>query len=136
MTFPQLPNLHHVGIVQPDIKAAEQFMSLFEYEEDYRGYVEPFECWCIFLKAAQNSPPLELVVPTGGSLARFNKGAGGIHHYALITEDIVKLQQEFSERGISMTHPEPVQGAGNFLCNFVSPIATRGIMVEYVQLLA
>ncbi|MDB5423138.1 MAG: hypothetical protein JWQ29_554, partial [Phenylobacterium sp.] len=30
---------------------------------------------------------------------------------------------------------EHVKGAGNFLCNFLSPIYTRGLTVEYVQML-
>ena len=78
-------------------------MALFGHEEEYRGEVPEFECWCLFMKAAQGQPTVELVVPTGGSLARFNRGAGGLHH------------------------------SGNFLCNFLSPIATRGVLVEYVQ---
>jgi hypothetical protein len=28
-----------------------------------------------------------------------------------------------------------VKGAGNFLCNFLSPVYTRGITIEFVQLL-
>ncbi len=30
---------------------------------------------------------------------------------------------------------EHVKGAGNFLCNFLSPVYTRGITIEFVQLL-
>ena len=134
-TLSVLPNLHHVGIVQPDMEAADEFIKLFGYEEDYRGFVESFQCWCIFLKAPAGASAIELVVLVGGPLARFNKGAGGLHHYALVTEDIVELQKQFEARGIKMTESQPVKGAGNFLCNFVHPISTRGIVIEYVQLL-
>ena len=127
--------LHHVGIVQPDMEAATAYMDLLGHEEDYRGYVEPFECWCIFCKAPPGQPAVELVVPTGGSLARFNRGAGGLHHYAYVTPDIVALQEELAARDVMMLQPEPVKGAGNFLCNFLSPVATRGIVVEYIQVL-
>jgi catechol 2,3-dioxygenase-like lactoylglutathione lyase family enzyme len=125
--------LHHVGIVQPDMAAAETFMEIFGHAEDYRGYVEAFECWCIFCTAPAGSAAVELVVPTGGSLARFNRGAGGLHHYAFETPDIRVLQDDFAKRDVTMLLPEPVKGAGNFLCNFINPIATRGILVEYVQ---
>ena len=128
--------LHHVGIVQPDMAAAEAFMTLFDHTEDYRGYVEAFECWCIFCAAPEDGVAIELVVPTGGSLARFNRGAGGLHHYAFETEDIHALQCNLAERDVPMLLSEPVKGAGNFLCNFISPVATRGVLVEYVQLLA
>jgi len=127
--------LHHVGIVQPDMESAEAYMALFGHEEEYRGYVDAFECWCIFCKAPENGCAVELVVPTGGSLARFNRGAGGLHHYAYLTPDIRALQKELETRDIPMLQPEPIKGAGDFLCNFVSPIPTRGIVVEYIELL-
>lgn len=130
------PKIHHVGIVQPDMQAAEDYMRLFNHEEDYRGFVEPFQCWCIFLKAPTGEAAVELVIPEGGPLAKFNKGAGGLHHYALLTDDIKALQIEFANRDVRMIEDEPVKGAGDFLCNFLSPAATRGPIVEYIQLLS
>lgn len=127
--------LHHVGIVQPDMVAAESYMTLFNHVEDYRGYVEAFQCWCIFCIAPSGGPAVELVVPTGGSLARFNKGAGGLHHYAFETPDIRALQHTFAARDVTMLHADPVKGAGHFLCNFINPVATRGVLVEYIQIL-
>jgi methylmalonyl-CoA/ethylmalonyl-CoA epimerase len=32
-----------------------------------------------------------------------------------------------------MIEPAAIKGAGNFLCNFISPVATRGIQIELVQ---
>lgn len=130
-----MPVLHHVGIVQPSIAAAEAYMELFGHEEDYRGEVPEFECWCLFCKAPAGQPAVELVVPTGGPLARFNHGVGGLHHYALLTADIRALQAELAARDIPMLRPEPVRGAGPFLCNFIGPVATRGVIVEYVELI-
>lgn len=130
------PRLHHVGVVQPDWDAARAFMELFGHVEDFRGYVPEFECWCLFCVALPDQPAVELVVPTGGSVARFNRGTGGLHHYAFETPDLRALQQDLAARDIAMTWPEPVKGAGDFLCNFLSPIATRGVIVEYVQILA
>lgn len=124
--------LHHVGIVQPEMAAAEAYMEVFGYTEEYRGYVPQFECWCLFLTSDAETT-IELVVPTGGSLARFNRGAGGLHHFAYETPDLVALQADFAARGMAMLQAHPVKGAGNFLCNFLSPIVTRGVLVEYVQ---
>ena len=127
--------LHHVGVVQPDMAAAETFMTLFAHTEDYRGYVEEFECWCIFCVPPPGGTAIELVVPTGGSLAQFNRGAGGLHHYAFETSDIHTLTHDLAARDMPMLREVPVKGAGDFLCNFVNPVATRGVLVEYVQLL-
>jgi methylmalonyl-CoA/ethylmalonyl-CoA epimerase len=131
--LPAAPKLHHVGVIQPDMEAAAHYMALFGHEEDYRGFVEVFSCWCIFLKAPVGNAAVELVVPEGGPLAKFNRGAGGLHHYAFETPDIVALQAELAARDMRMLEPDPVKGAGNFLCNFVHPVSTRGVIVEYVQ---
>lgn len=133
--LPAAPKLHHVGVIQPDMQAAADYMAIFNHEEDYRGYVAPFECWCIFLKAPSGGTAVELVVPTGGPLAKFNRGAGGLHHYAFETENIVALQAALAKKDVRMLEPSPVKGAGNFLCNFVHPVSTRGVIVEYIQML-
>lgn len=129
------PALHHVGIVKPDFAQAEAFISQFGHEEDYRGFVEPFSCWCIFLKAPAGGTAIELVVPEGGPLAEFNPGMGGLHHYAYLTPDIAATQRDLADKGVQMLQTEAVRGAGNFLCNFVHPFSTRGVIVEYIQLL-
>lgn len=129
------PRIHHVGIIKPDRRSAEDYIALFEHEEDYRGYVEPFQCWCIFLKAPPGEAAIELIVPDGGPLAKFNKGMGGLHHYALLTDDIAALQKQLAAKDVQMLEPKAVKGAGNFLCNFIHPMATRGVIVEYIQLL-
>lgn len=131
--FPRAPKIHHVGIVQPDLEAAAAYMALFGHEEDYRGWVDAFKCWCIFCEAPEGGAAVELVVPEGGPLAKFNRGAGGLHHYAFETPDLRALMADLSARDIRMLEPEPVKGAGDFLCNFVHPVSTRGVIVEYVQ---
>ncbi len=129
------PPLHHVGIVQPDEAAVAMQMELLGLTESYRGYVAQFQALCIFTSPVRGGSPIEFVVPDGGSLARFNKGAGGIHHIAFAVPDIAALTADFAGRGIAMVEPVAVKGAGNFLCNFLGPAPTRGVIVEYVQVL-
>jgi len=126
------PPLHHVGIVQPSEADAAELMALLGLEEDYRGFVPQWSALCIFTKAAGRTP-IEFVVPDGGPLARFNKGAGGLHHIALEVPDIRALAERLAAEGLKLLEPEPIKGAGPFLCNFLSPIYTRGILVEFVQ---
>jgi catechol 2,3-dioxygenase-like lactoylglutathione lyase family enzyme len=127
--------LHHVGIVQPTEADALEMMALLGLEEDYRGFVPTWSALCIFTRPAGRSP-IEFVVPDGGPLEKFNKGAGGLHHIALETPDIRELAKALELDGLRLLEPEPVKGAGNFLCNFLSPVSTRGITVEFVQVLA
>ena len=128
------PPLHHVGIVQPTEDDAQAMMDLLGLEEDFRGFVPHWSALCIFTKAAGRSP-MEFVIPDGGPLARFNGGFGGLHHVALEVPDLRALAAKFLEQDIRLIEPEPVKGAGNFLCNFLSPVYTRGLTVEFVQML-
>ena len=127
------PPLHHVGIVMPAEDDARTLMALLGLEEDYRGYVPQWSALCIFTKRTQGSP-LEFVIPDEGSrLAKFNKGAGGLHHIALQVPDLAALAAKLEANGMKLLEAEPVKGAGPFLCNFLSPVYTRGITVEFVQ---
>jgi methylmalonyl-CoA/ethylmalonyl-CoA epimerase len=126
--------LHHVGIVQPTEAEAADLMALLGLEEDYRGYVPTWSALCIFTKPLGASP-VEFVVPDGGPLVSFNKGMGGLHHLAFEVADLAQLTADLAADGIRLLEPEPVKGAGPFLCNFVHPKFTRGLTVEYIQLL-
>jgi len=128
------PLLHHVGIVQPSEADALTLMALMGLEEDYRGFVPKWSALCIFTKAAGGSP-IEFVIPDGGPLERFNKGAGGLHHVALQVPSLDALAAELEQQDMKLLEPEHVKGAGDFLCNFLSPVYTRGITIEFVQLL-
>jgi len=124
--------LHHVGIVQPSEEDAQALMQMLGLREAYRGYVPQFQALCIFTEGHGGSP-LEFVIPDGGPLVKFNKGAGGLHHVALEVPDLAALAQALEAEGMRLLEPEPVKGAGDFLCNFLSPGYTRGITIEFVQ---
>jgi methylmalonyl-CoA/ethylmalonyl-CoA epimerase len=125
--------MHHVGIVQPSFTDADRFMAQMGLAEDYRGYVPAFGAWCIFCKG-HGASAIELVVADEGTaLARFNKGAGGLHHIALQTPDIAGLTTALAADGLKLIEPKAVKGAGDFWCNFVSPVYTRGITIEFVE---
>jgi methylmalonyl-CoA/ethylmalonyl-CoA epimerase len=107
-------------------------MALLGLEEEYRGFVEAYQANCIFTRGNAGSQ-IEFVVPEGGTLAQFNRGAGGIHHLALTVTSIRDVARELSDQGITLLEPEPVRGAGEFLCNFLPPAHTRGVIVEFIE---
>ncbi len=126
--------LHHVGIVQPSENDALAMMALLGLEEDFRGFVPQWSALCIFTKTNGRSP-IEFVIPDGGPLASFNGGFGGLHHIALEVPDLRAFARSLAEQDIRLLEAEPIKGAGNFLCNFMSPIFSRGLTVEFVQVL-
>lgn len=125
--------LHHVGVVFPSIEDAEEHMRTFGLVEDYRGYVEPWHSWCIFTTPRDGGTALELVVADGGPLLKFNKGMGGVHHYAYEIDDFAAVARWCEERDLRLLEPEPIKGAGDFWCNFIHPLSTRGVQIEFVQ---
>lgn len=107
-------------------------MALLQLAEWYRGYVEHWQALCIFTKAPTGSP-IEFVVPVGGVLREFNGGVGGVHHVALAVESLAKVTERLHKRGMRLLEKEPVKGAGPFYCNFLNPIYTRGVLIEFVE---
>ncbi len=124
--------LHHVGVVFPSIEDAELHIADFGLIEDYRGFVPQWSCWCIFT-IPRSGAAIELVVPEGGPLERFNKGAGGVHHFAYEVESLAETTAWLLTKGMTMIEPEPIKGAGNFLCNFLTPASGRGIQIEFIE---
>jgi methylmalonyl-CoA/ethylmalonyl-CoA epimerase len=125
--------LHHVGIICHDIEEADRFMETMGLQEDYRGFVDPWHCLCIFTTPGDGGTAVELVVAVEGPLLHFNRGAGGVHHMAFEVPDIRKAMHWVKSQGMSMIKPDPIKGAGDFLCNFLSPASTRGVQVELVE---
>ncbi|MGO9419825.1 VOC family protein [Roseiarcus sp.] len=124
--------LHHVGIVLSGEDDVQTLMAVLGMEEDYRGYVPQWRALCIFAKADRGAV-IEFVVPNGGPLERFNKGAGGVHHVAFAVPDIAQTMRAYEAKGMKFLEKEAIKGAGPFLCNFLSPVTTRGVMIEFVQ---
>jgi methylmalonyl-CoA/ethylmalonyl-CoA epimerase len=108
-------------------------MRLTGLRERQRGYVPQYEALCIFCGTGGASD-MELVIPSGGTLREFNKGAGGLHHIAIAVPSLRDLQRDLQGDGIELLEDEPVRGAGDFYCNFLSPVHTGGVIVEYVEL--
>lgn len=132
MTEPAV--LHHVGIVVPDEDEMAAMMTTLGLVEDYRGYVPEFFALCVFTHG-NGASPVEFVIPDGGPLLKFNKGMGGLHHLAYLCPSLDAKAAELAAHGMRFLEDRHVKGAGPFRCNFLSPIYTRGLTVEYIELL-
>lgn len=125
--------LHHVGIVLPSLDEAMSHMEKFGLIEDYRGYVEAWSCWCIFTEARPGATAVELVVADAGPLTKFNRGIGGVHHFAYEIDDFDAALAWCARNDMQLVEPAPIKGAGDFWCNFIHPLSTRGIQIELVK---
>jgi len=123
-------NLHHVGIIVPDLEQVQALLDLLGLESGRTQYVPPYDADCIFTQGERGV--VEFVVPRGGVLTRFNKGLGGLHHIALEVDDLERQCSELRAKGVELLSERPVD-AGPILINFLPPAYTRGIIVELVQ---
>ncbi len=123
-------NLHHVGIIVPDLEQVQVLLYLLGLESGRTQYVPPYDADCIFTRGERGV--VEFVVPRGGVLTRFNKGLGGLHHIALEVADLEGQSSELRAKGVELLSEQPVD-AGPILINFLPPAYTRGIIVELVQ---
>jgi catechol 2,3-dioxygenase-like lactoylglutathione lyase family enzyme len=95
-----------------------------------RQFVPEYEADCFFTD--DEGAGLEFIVPKGGKLAQFNRGVGGLHHIALEVEDLATLHGELESKGVRLLETEPVD-AGDIRINFLPPIYSRGLIVEFVE---
>ena len=122
--------MHHVGIVVPDESQVRAWVDLFGLKEGRRQDVPEYEALCIFTRGPRGV--IEFIIPSGGVLAKFNKGAGGLHHVAFEVDDLAAETERLAGQGVQLLEPKPVR-AGPLLINFISPVYTRGVAVELVQ---
>ena len=102
--------LHHVGIIFTDFEKAEAFMKVAGLQEEYRGYVDAYQAWCVFLQ-----------------------GKGGLHHIAFSVPDVEEVRRKYQDEGIVLLEEQAVPGAGNILVNFMRPKDGRGVLIEFVE---
>jgi len=122
--------LHHVGIIVPEPEQVQVLMELLGLQAGHTQYVPQYEADCIFTWGERGV--LEFVVPRGGVLTRFNKGAGGLHHIALEVDDLEGRSAELRAKGVELLEEKPID-AGRLWINFLPPAYTRGIIIELVQ---
>jgi hypothetical protein len=121
-----------VGIIVPELSQVEALLKLLGLEAGGSQYVPQYEAECIFTRGAGVVPGIEFIVPRGGKLAKFNKGTGGLHHIALEVDDLQGFSDDLAAEGVQLLEPQPVD-AGRLRINFLPPVYTRGIIVEFVE---
>lgn len=133
--LPIATRLHHVGIILPDTARMLEVAQLFGLSTQRTYYVEAYQADCHFLTGGLSGltgAAIEFIVPRGGKLAQFNRGAGGLHHLALEVGDLRQASELLQAQGITLLEPAPLP-AGPLDINFVPPAFTWGLIVEIVQ---
>ena len=87
-----------------------------------------------FLKIGESQ--IELLEPTSDDspIAKFLENRGsGIHHIAVLVDDIDAALAKHRESGARLIDNEPRMGANNMRIAFIHPKASGGVLVELCQ---
>ena len=79
---------------------------------------------------------IELLEPTvpGSPIEKFiTKRGEGIHHIAVVVDDIEKALERMKAAGFRLVDSVPRAGAHNTRTAFVHPSSTHGVLLELVQ---
>ena len=87
-----------------------------------------------FFKTGDTKIELLESVDEEGVIARFiGKKGEGMHHIALLVEDIYSEIDRLKEAGFIFLHDVPKKGADNKLICFLHPSCTNGVLTELCQ---
>lgn len=122
--------LHHVGVIVPSDERLQRVLEVLGLDVHHRQYVDRYQADCHFVDSPGGT--VEFIVPREGKLKEFNRGFGGLHHLAIEVDDLEQATADLASRDIDLLETEPVD-AGSIRINFMDPVYTGGIIVEFVQ---
>jgi len=127
--------IHHIGIAVRDLSKALAFFSeLLGLEVEGTVVVEEHGMRAAWLRAGPVK--LELMEPLGssGPVARFLERRGeGVHHVALLVQDIRAVCEALRKAGVKLVYEEPKVALDGSLYNFIHPKSAHGVLVELRQ---
>jgi len=128
-----ITNIDHLGIAVSSLDAA-----LAYYEKalglkcTHREEVPSQKVRTAFIPCGHVN--LELLEPTApdSPIAKFleKNPAGGIHHIAFATSDIIGQLAQAAAAGVRLLNEVPVEGAHEKLVAFLHPKTTHGVLTE------
>lgn len=123
----------HVGVATNDAGSlAELFEPLLDapvvHEETFDGLRVAF-------LELDGGGYVELLEPVeSGPVAEYlDRNGPGIHHVALVTDDVAAALNRARDLGIDLVDEEPRPGAWGHDVAFLHPRSTGGVLVEFVE---
>jgi methylmalonyl-CoA epimerase len=126
----------HVGVA---VKNLEEAISVYR---DVLGFkllsvhvLEERKVRVAFLSTGGETQ-IELLEPLGGEspIAKFLENRGeGVHHIAVIVDDIEEVLKDFKKRGVALVDEKPRVGAEGKKIAFIHPKSTKGVLFELVM---
>lgn len=122
----------HAGIATDDATGlTELFETVFDVPLVHRETFDGMDVRFLDL----GNGYFELLEPReGGTIARYlDRNDPGIHHLALVTDDIESALAAAREAGVDLIDEEPRPGAWGHEVAFLHPKSTGGVLIEFVE---
>ena len=127
-----LRSVHHIGIAVRDLDEALKFFSgVLGLTVERTVVVEEQGMRAAWLRIGDVL--LELMEPLGpeGPVAKFlSKRGEGVHHIALLVDDIGAVMDVLRRAGASLVYDEPKVSHDGSKYNFVHPKSAHGVLLE------
>jgi methylmalonyl-CoA epimerase len=128
--------LDHIAIAVNELTSSQKVFEDIGFSfADEREVVESQKVTTAFAQVDDHAH-IELLEPTEDAGAIYDylqKKGQGIHHLCFRVKDVVQKCNELQEKGYRLIYPEPVDGAGNCLVNFIHPKSGGGVLIELSQ---
>jgi methylmalonyl-CoA/ethylmalonyl-CoA epimerase len=127
--------IDHIGIAVKDIEASSAlFSTVLNQKPSSFERVESQKISAVFFKMKDTSFELLEPISSDSPISKFLEKKGeGIHHVALIVDDIKAEMERLKNEGFNPLTPEPYVGANNKLVCFFHPKDTNGVLIELCQ---
>jgi methylmalonyl-CoA/ethylmalonyl-CoA epimerase len=127
--------IDHIGIAVSDLQQSLAFFrDALGLELDAPEDVGSQRVRAHFLPAGEAA--IELLEPTAedSPIAKYVAKRGpGMHHVALLVDDIVAALAELKAKGVRLIDETPRPGAHHSLVAFIHPSSAHGVLVELKQ---
>lgn len=127
--------IEHLGIAVKDAsKAKTVFEQLLEKPAYKEERVESEAVNTIFYELGESKLELLEALDETSAIAKYlDKNRPGIHHMAVLVDDIFAEMERLKGQGFQFINEQPKEGADNKLIAFIHPKSAGGILLELCQ---
>lgn len=130
-----MQRIEHIGIAVKNLESSKILFSKIFNKECYKTErVESEGVTTSFFQIGETKIELlESANPQSPIKKFLDKRGEGIHHIAILVDDIKKEIIRLKEHGFIIINENPVPGADNKLVCFLHPKCTNGVLIELCQ---
>ena len=127
--------LEHIGIAVSNLEKSTELFSKILGKNSYKSEVIKSEgVRTTFFKIGDVKLELVGAINQHNAISKYLENhSEGIHHIALLVEDIYTEIDRIKKIGIRVLNEDPKTGADNKLISFLHPKDTNGVLIELCQ---